>query len=190
MQPSVSEQLAVLTALQNIIKERLNEIRGEADAELLGSYADDGVVKKALKLGGVKVGDFMVVLTKDEWRIEDREAFEDFALTYGFAEIRKTIRPEYMARAISILEAEAPEALTETVELAKDWQKLITNRVGVAVYLDSGMPVPGLVYEGPHVKCTQVRGCKPETVVPIMQQLGGLDRLLLGAPNDSDTTKQ
>ena len=94
-EPSVNEQLAVLTALQNIVKERLNEVRAQADEDLLAAYDEDGVTKKALKVGGIKVGDYMVMLTKDEWAVTDAEAFNDFALMYGFATYERGIKPEY-----------------------------------------------------------------------------------------------
>ena len=183
-EPSVNEQLAVLTALQNIVKERLNEVRAQADEDLLAAYDEDGVTKKALKVGGIKVGDYMVMLTKDEWAVTDAEAFNDFALMYGFATCERGIKPERLFEAYEVLYREAPEVLSDTVRLSADWQKLITNTAGTPTYLDSGMAVPGLAYVGPHVKCTQVRGCKPEAVIPVLQQLGGIDRLLLGAPGN------
>jgi hypothetical protein len=180
MQLNVNEQLAMLTALQKAVKAKLDEIRAEADATMLESYEDDGVVKKALKVGGVKVGDYIVVLTADDWAVTDAEALEDFALTYGFATSKLAIKPECMDAAVKLIEATDPFMLCETVSLNKDWKNYITNTAGTPTFLDSGEMVPGIEQMPPRVKCTQVRGCKPEDVVPQMQKLGGIDRLLLG----------
>lgn len=172
----------MLTALQKMVKERLDEVRAEADAELLAAYEDDGVTKKALRLGGVKVGDFVVVMNSGSWAVEDEEAFEDFALSYGFAEEERGVLPEWRARALEVLERELPEAISRTVKVSPKWQGLVRNVGGVPVYLDSGLEVPGLRFTGQTVKCTQARGCRPEDVAPIIRGMGGVDALLLGEP--------
>lgn len=175
-----TEQLALLTALQKAVKARLDEVRAEADAEMRDAFDEGGVTKRALSVGGVKVGDFIVVMESSEWAIADREALEDFTLAYGFATVRREVRPEYRARALEIVADALPEAVAETVELDPKWQANVTNVGGIPFYLDSGAIVPGLSYVGQRPRGTQVRGCKPESVLPIVQRLGGVDRLLLG----------
>lgn len=186
----LNEELAVLTALQKLVKQRLDEVRAEADADLRAAFDDDGVTKRALKVGGMRVGDHIVVLTSSKWAVEDRAAFEDFALTYGFAEVVKSIKPECMATAIGILECEMPEALAEEVKVDPKWEDYIENVAGTPMFLDSGEIVPGVRFTGQKFKNTQVRGCKPEDVAPILQQLGGVDALLLGEPNKQLTTSE
>lgn len=181
MQLTANESLAVLTALQKAVKERLDAVRAEADAAMLADYEADGVVRKALKVNGAKVGDYLVVMTADDWAVTDAGALEDFALTYGFARPVLSIRPECMAAAVKLVEGIDPFLLQEEVKLNADWKKLLTNTGGVATFLDSGEPVPGVEPLPPRVKCTQVRGCKPSDVVPQIRQLGGLDRVLLGS---------
>ena len=162
-----------------MVKARLDEVRREADADLLNAYDEDGVTKRALKLGGVKVGDHIVVLTSGTWEIEDSEALNDFALDYGFASVKRSIKPEYLAQVLDILTCELPDAIEETVELDPKWQDYVTNVAGQAMFMDSGLPVPGVSFVGQQVKHTQVRDCKPETVAPIIASKGGLDALLL-----------
>lgn len=174
-----TEQLAVLTALQKMVKGRLDEVRREADDDLLDAYDEDGVTKRALKIGGVKVGDHIVVMTTGTWEIEDSAAFEEFALDYGIGTIERSIKPEYIPRVLEILVCELPEAIEETVKLDPKWQSCLTNTGGVATFMDSGLRVPGVTYVGQQVKNTQVRGCKPEDVAPIIASLGGIDALLL-----------
>lgn len=185
-----NEKVAVLTALKKMVGTELDKVRAEADEAMLEAYEDDGVTKKALKLGGVKVGDYIVVLNSGQWAVEDRAAFEDFALTYGFASMERTVKGGYMPRVIEILEQELPEAVAETVKVDPKWQDYVENLAGTPMFLDSGEIVPGLKFTGQTVKGTQVRGCKPEDVAPILQQLGGVDALLLGEPNKQLTTPE
>lgn len=174
------EELAVLTAMQKVVKARLDEVRSHANAELRASWDDDGVAKKALRLGGVKVGDFTVVLDSEEWEVSDRREFEDFALAYGFARPACRIKPDWMARAVEIMDLLEPEGIDRFVEIDPKWQRYITNTGGQPTFLDSGLEVPGLNWRGQRVKCTQVRGCEPDKVVPIVRGLGGVERVLLG----------
>lgn len=186
----LNEELAVLTALQKLVKKRLDEVRAEADADLRAAFDDDGVTKRALKLGGMRVGDHIVVLTSTKWTVEDKAAFEDFALTYGFATIEKSVRPERMAEAIGFLETEMPEAIAETVKVDPKWEDYVENVAGTPMFMDSGMTVPGIRFTGQKYKNTQVRGCNPEMVAPILHQLGGVEALLLGEPNNQLTTSE
>lgn len=181
-----TERVAVLTALQKAVRSALDDARAEADDELLSAYEADGVTKRALRLAGAKVGDHMVVLEKGCWEVCDRAKFEEFALDYGFAHEVKAVRPEYLARAIELLEEEEPEGVETSVKVDDKWDGRVRNVGGIPMYLDSGMEVPGLRFSGGRVKCTQVRGCRPEDVLPLVRQLGGIDRLLLGDGEDSD----
>lgn len=181
----INEQLAVLTALQKAVKAKLDEVRTEADTSMLDAYEEDGVVKKTLKVGGTKVGDYIVVLTSDDWAVTDEAALQEFALTYGFAGQELQIKPECMAQAVKLIEELDPFMLQEVVTINGDWKKFLTNTGGVATFLDSGEVVPGVQAMPPRVKCTQVRGCKPEDVVPLVRQLGGVDQLLLGEASES-----
>lgn len=184
MQLDTEEQLVVLTALQKAVKARLDEVRADADVAMLASFESDSVLKKQLKLGGVKMGDYLVVLTGEDWAVTNVAALEEFALAYGFAKAERGIKPERMADAIAIVEQADPSLLYETAILNRDWKKLMTNTAGIATFLDSGEPVPGVELAPSRVKCTQVRGCKPDEVVPRVAALGGIDRLLLGQPDE------
>ena len=181
----LNEELAVLTALKTVVQERLDAVRDEADAAMCGDYIEDGVTKKALKVGGAKVGDYLVILTKGTWRVVDQKAFEDFALSYGFARVDKSIRPEYMGMAIEMME-DVEGALEESVKVDVKWPNFITNHEGRAYYMDSELEVPGLEWAPQRIKNTQVRGCKPEDVMPIVQQLGMTPAALLSDSTDID----
>lgn len=178
-----SEELAVLTALKKAVDDRLKEVRAEADSELLEAYDEDGVTKKALKVGGLKVGDYILNLTKETWEIVDEPAFEDFALTYGFAEEAESIKTAFMHRAVELMREECPEGLESSAKVDPKWRDYVYNVDGVPIFMDSGMVVPGVALVPSKPKNTQVRGCKPADVIPRLQALGGVDALLLGAGN-------
>lgn len=180
-----TEKLAVLTAMKKAVESALKEARAEADDLLADAYEDMGVEKMALKLNGEKIGELLVTFTKDGFEISDEAEFESFALDYGMAEIRRTIRPDMMESAIRALEnVFSPEVLAETVEervvIHPDWEKAMENVGGVVQYMDSGMNVPGVRVVPRKAKGTMVRGCEPDKVIPIINQLPEAATLLLG----------
>lgn len=180
------EKLAVLTALEKALKDVKAEIRAEADDGLLDTYDAMGVERLALKLNGAKVGEFAVTYASEGYDITDPEEFWDFALTYGFASIRRGIRPEMVDSVINALRDHfdddlVRECVYEDVAIDPDWEKFIVNVAGVPTFMDSGMPVPGIKHRPKRVKGTRVTGCKPAEVIPIVNQLeGGVNALLLG----------
>lgn len=183
MEISLLEKLAVLTALQKAVKDQITEVRAEADSEMYQLYSDDRITKRALKLGDTKVGDYLVSETKESYTIEDNEAFEDFALTYGFADEVKIIDPSKMLEAIAFLQENNPTMIASEIVIDGNWEKAVTNTCGIATYLDTGLAIPGVKINPPTYKNTQVRGCKPEDVLPALQRsLDGMSvtQFLLG----------
>ena len=183
---NINEQLAVLTALKKAVDARLKEVRSEADEGMREAYLDDGVEKKALKVAGEKVGELIVTFASDGYEVADRKAFEAFALDYGLATVKRTIRPDMMESCRKALEGVfepdvLAEAVQEKVEVSAEWEKAM-ERVGDAVcYMDSGMVVPGVEYRPKLAKGTMVRDCKPDSVLPLVRAMpGGVDALLLG----------
>ena len=180
------EQLAVLTAMEKAVKDRIREVRAECNDKMLGAYDSIGAEKIALKVCGTKVGDMTVAFHSEGFAVTDEEAFGEFAADYGLAAKRKRIRPEMMESAIKAIEsAFEPDVAAETIEeytvLSPDWEKAMERGNGRVLYMDSGMPVPGVEYRPKRVNGTMVRGCKPDEVLPLLQSLpGGIDGLLLG----------
>lgn len=174
-----SEEMAILIALQKQVRKRLAVLRPQVDRSLLDAYNEDGVTKRAIKLGGVKVGDHLLSFASSKWEVTDSAAFEDFALTYGFARVVKTVRPEYESLVCELVEEAAPEAVAETVKVDEHWDRLMTNTAGTPTFKDSGMVVPGVQLSGQRVRSCQVRGCEPEDVAPMVASLGGVEALAL-----------
>lgn len=183
---NINEQLAVLTALKKAVDARLKEVRAEADEGMREAYLDDGVEKKALKVSGEKVGELIVTFASDGYEVADRKAFEAFALDYGLASVRRTIRPDMMESCVKALEGVfepdvLDQAVQERVEVSADWEKKMELVDGAVCYMDSGMVVPGVEYRPKLAKGTMVRDCRPERVLPKLRAMpGGVDALLLG----------
>ena len=181
-----TERLAALTAMEKALKDAIKVARAEANDYLMDSYEDLGVEKLALKLGSEKVGEFVVTFNKEGFEIVDRAAFEEFALDYGMATVKREIRPDMMESAIRALEEHfdqevLSEVVKETVIISPDWEKAMENVGGVVQYMDSGMNVPGVRAVPKSVKGTMVRGCEPAKVFPIIAELPeGFNGLLLG----------
>lgn len=184
--PTPYERLAVLTALKKVVLEELDKTRKECDGLLLESYAEDSVKKKALKVGGEEVGEFLVKFETAGFDITDREAFEEFALDYGMATVRRTIRPDMTDSVIRALEnyhedEVIEQAVKTEVIISKDWEKGMNNIGGVVQYMDSGMNVPGVAVRPRKVVGTMVTKCNPKDVMPRLNQLeGGVTALLTG----------
>lgn len=180
------EKLPILIALEKAVKDELKATRAECDESLLDFFEAEGFEKRALRVAGEKVGDFSVTFNSEGFDIVDRAAFEEFALDYGMASVRRTIRPDMMESAIRALsDVFEPEVLAEAVQeevtLDPDWEKAMENVGGVAMYFDSGLSVPGVVPRPKTIKGTRVTGCKPADVVPRLNQIeGGATALLLG----------
>lgn len=183
---NTTEQLAVLTAMEKAVKDRIKEVRKEADASLLDAYDSAGFEKMAVKLNGQKVGEHIITFHSDGFTITDREAFTEFALDYGLMTQKRTIAPDFMESAINALQdAFDPEVLDGAIitecELSPDWEKALERAGDAVVFMDSGLIVPGVEYRPKQVKGTMVRGCKPAEVLPILAALPeGVEQLLLG----------
>lgn len=184
--PTPYEKLAVLTAMKKAVAKELDAVRKECDELLLDAYEEDWVEKKALKVGGEKVGEFIVKFNPAGYDITDREAFEEFALDYGMATVKRTIRPEMTESVIRALENHFEDEVIEQavkteVVISKDWEKGMENIGGVVQYMDSGMNVPGVSIRPRKVAGTMVTKCQPADVIPRLNQLeGGVPALLMG----------
>ena len=184
------EKLAILTALKKAVEEKTKLVRETCNEELIEFYREEGIKKLSLRVDGKEVGEFLVTENKEGYKITDPTEFNDFALSYGFASTRKSIRPEMMASAIKFLEDNLdPEVITETieetVEVNKDWQNFMSDGGDCVLFMDSSCVVPGVVKTPKSFKNTTVTGCKPSDVLPILNALpGGLGGLLLGDGNE------
>lgn len=178
---NLDEKVAVLTAIQKRAKEMLDELRPELNSEALRAYEEDGVSKRAVRVAGEKVADLIVPMSKEDFEIDDPEAFKAFAQDYGLGAYVKAIDPARMGDAVAYLASEHPEVLVEEWRY-RDWKPAMTPCGEGATYLDSGMPVPGVRRVKPKPKAPTLRGLKWEAVASAVGALpGGVSGLLGGA---------
>lgn len=174
-----SEKYAILKAVENAAKDQGKELREIIDEELYDLYDNFGTVKTVLRVGEETVGEHIISFSSEGYEVTNQGALEEFALDYGFAEPKRTIKADKYEEAVKILEAMAPELLETKIKMSNDWDKGITYIDGECTYLDSGMIIPGIKYVPRKPKNTTIRGCKPDKVLPAVKRLGGLDQLLL-----------
>lgn len=181
-----TERCAILKAVLDMVKAAYEEAREELDGEFAEQYDAYGVEKIALKVSGEKVGELSLQYHKDGFVITDKEAFDEFALSYGLASTKRSIRPEMVGAAIKVIEGviepdHVKDFVSEEVVVVGDWEKYMVRAGDMVLFLDSGMEVPGVRYRPKAVKGTRITGCKPEVVGPIIRSLpGGINALLLG----------
>lgn len=134
-----SEKLALLTALAMRIKPQLNELKDSARQSLLEAQSADGTDRRAIMVGGTKVGEVSVSYSKPE--------------PYIMADRRKD--------AIECLEE---LGLVDKVP-AKGWESHFTYAGGRVICTDTGETVDWAGWEPSAAKTAAIRGCKPEDVM-------------------------
>lgn len=139
MEITKDEQLAFLTALDKRIKPALDDAKAEARQEIMDRYAEDGTDRKAILVGGEKVGEVGISYSK--------------AAPY--------IYRERMADALDFLRQVG--LVTETP--AKGWETKFDLIGGQVVYKPTGEVVEWAGWSPKAAKTAAVRGCKPEDVM-------------------------
>lgn len=133
------ERLAFLAALDKRVKPALDEAKSDARAEIMGAYAENGTDRKAILVGGEKVGEVGISYSKAAPYIyaEQMTAALDFLRQFGLVQ-------------------EAP---------AKGWEQSFDLIGGKVVYKPTGEVVEWAGWNPKAAKTAAVRGCKPEDVM-------------------------
>ena len=139
MEITKDERLAFLAALDKRVKPALDDAKAEARAEIMDRYAEDGTDRKAILVGGEKVGEVGISYSK--------------AAPY--------IYRERMADALDFLRQVG--LVTETP--AKGWETKFDLIGGKVVYKPTGEVVEWAGWNPKAAKTAAVRGCKPEDVM-------------------------
>ena len=164
------EKLAVAHALAGAVKDVETEAREACNKSFLEDYDDSGVEKRALKVGGEKVGEFAVVYAKESFEVTDG-SFMEFALANGLAHVKASLKPDAIPAVMAMIEEHVdPDALGDFIEestvLNDDWDKFFEVRAGEVVMAGTNEVVPGITYRPKHVKGTRITGCRFEDVAP------------------------
>ena len=139
MEITKDEQLAFLTALDKRIKPALDDAKSEARQSLMDAFAQDGTDRRAILVGGEKVGEIGVSYSK--------------AAPY--------IYREQMDKALDFLRQVG--LVQETP--AKGWEQSFDLIGGKVVYKPTGEVVEWAGWNPKAAKTAAVRGCKPEDVM-------------------------
>lgn len=134
-----SERLALLVALEKQIKPALDDAKDFERQSLLDANSDDGTDRRAIMVGGVKVGTVGVSYSKPA----------------------PHIMADRMHDAIMFL---AERGLTE-VSPVKGWESHFTCVAGNVVCTDTGETVDWATWEPACAKSASVRGCDPDDVM-------------------------
>ena len=160
------ERLALLNAMAKAVKPRLDGAKAEAQRGLMDRFAEDGTDRRAILVGGEKVGEVGVSFTKAAPAIRpghEREALEA-AIEMGLVDWTKV-----------------------SSVLVRDWQKRF-SRVGDAVVeAQSAELIDWLEWQPSRAKGASVRGRAPEDVLPALTAKlgpGGIAALLEGASDE------
>lgn len=146
------EKLALLTAIDKRVGPALKEAKGDACAELMARCAEDGTDRRAVLVGGEKVGEVGVSYAKAHPVITD------------------------MAAAVECLRA---MGLTEEVP-KKGWEEAFTSVAGVVVSKDTAELCDWAVWEPSRPKGAAVRIKDPQAVLDAFgARLAGGDPLAL-----------
>lgn len=133
------ERLALLVALDKRIAPELKDAKDEARLDIMESYAVDGTDRRAILVGGEKVG--------------------EVGLSYGKAS--PFIYAEQTPQALEFLRE---HGLTEEVP-RKGWEEQFELIAGTVVYKPTGEVVGWAGWTPKAPKTAAVRGCKPEDVM-------------------------
>ncbi len=150
MEVTKDEQLALLAAMDKRLSPTLKEAKDEARRELMERHAEDGTDRKAILVGGEKVGEVGISYSK--------------ASPY--------IYQERMADALEFLRE---EGLTDETP-KKGWEQQFELVGGSVVYKPSGEIVDWAGWNPQQAKTAAVRGCAPEDVLRAFgARLSGID---------------
>lgn len=139
MEITKDERLAFLAALDKRVKPALDDAKAEARAEIMDRYAEDGTDRKAILVGGEKVGEVGI----------------------SYAKAAPYIYREQMPAALEFLRQvglvqESP---------AKNWEKQFDLIGGKVVYKPTGEVVEWAGWNPKAAKTAAIRGCEPEDVM-------------------------
>lgn len=148
MELTRDEELAMLTALSKRVKERLDELKGEAKLALMDMNAEQGIDRRAIRANGQKVG--------------------EVGITY--ASPGPVIDPARQSQAMDYLRelglvAESPK---------RGWEKRFAKAGDGVMDVETGELVDFLEWSPGYPKFATIRGCEPGTVLEAMQdRIGG-----------------
>lgn len=174
--PELSAQLAFLTALEKVVKERKGDVRFESERQLRNLNEVTGADSIAIKIGDEKVG--KLSLTSPGVGIGNPDAYAKWAYETGMGHRRLVIDFDDSAFSDESVLNELADYVHdkfggnyarfeyEADDIAK---KDLKPAMGSVLSKTTGEIVPGCYVKQGYVRCS---GCKPEDVGRAMSALG------------------
>ena len=134
-----SERLALLVAIDKRVKPALGDAKDAARQSLIEAQAQDGTDRRAIMVGGVKVGEVGVSYSKPGPCISPERVDDAIAFLAGLGLVDMTPR--------------------------KGWESHFSCVAGNVVCTDTGETVDWATWEPSRAKSASVRGCDPEDVM-------------------------
>ena len=85
------DKLAIASALQKRIKEQVDDLRGDVEAELLALNAELGVKQIAAKLGDKQIATISISTSKRVPVVTDEQKFRSWAVDRGLAKVERVV---------------------------------------------------------------------------------------------------
>ena len=137
------ERLALLVALDKQLKPKLDDAKQEAKYQLMENFETTGADRKAILVGGTKVG--------------------EVGMSYSTA--KPVPKIGYESDFLDYLES---LGLTERTPV-KGWEKQFSRAGDSVIHTNSGEIADCMEWEPSRVKSAAVRGCKPDDVLNALQ---------------------
>lgn len=141
------ERLAVLVAMEKVIKPLVADAKGDARIRMMAAYDQCGADGIAIEVGGRKVGKVGITYTTE----------------------RATITPGREADALSYLESIGLAEMTPR----KDWERRFMGTDGGVIDRETGEVMDWASMSKKVPRGAAVYGCKPDDVIPAVRGLRG-----------------
>lgn len=168
MELNVFQRVAAQKAVTDALKKASKEDREAADAELSRLYEESGSDRVKVAIDGQEVGTLSMRFSAEGYQVDDADAFEGFCVANGLGRYRKSIDPAYMQQAVEELETRWPDGIVRTFEPDAGLDRLLQRLGDSFVVAGTGEVVPGISPKPKEPIGTTLRGCKPETVLPLL----------------------
>ena len=171
------EQLAIVVALRKKLEELEHDLNSDCRYDAIDAWNETRAGQYRIYINGQDVGTYSVTVSKPQWIITNRDAYEPYALEHGFAEEVRYVDTTLLEQN-ALMEA-FPEAVRTDVEFSPLESVCgFWRACGDVVYDKNGELVPGIKLEPMKAKSASCR-IKADAVLAacnaqdVMLALGG-----------------
>ena len=174
-----AQQLAVLTAVQKMVKAKLDELRDQVNEQMIDRFEEDGIDRQRLVLDGEEVGKISLKVKDEGWEVTDQDEFFNWLFDNGQLNETHTVKKGCEEEVFQRLSA-YPWLFDLHEEPKKEFTRTFEKLGDSVIVSGTDVIVPGVAPCKAKAAGIMVTGCKPQQVAPIVARIGGLDAMLLG----------